>query len=577
MKRIIYSLITVAIAGGAWAKPLTPEQALERMETAAARKAKGAGEAPKYIGEIKDAASEPALYVFTYSGERGFMLLSADDAAVPLVGYSETNGFSPEAMPENVASWISLYATQIQEARGKTPYRAAKRRAGEKAEIAPMLTTTWNQTSPYNNLCPIVYGSRAVTGCVATAMAQVMKYWEYPRVGQGSITYSPTSMDTELSMDFSATEFDWANMLDKYSWNAKGVSVTAVATLMKACGYSVKMTYTGGSSGAYSHDIANALKTYFGYDKGAARQARSQFNSQEAWNNMIYSELQNVGPVILNGQSAEGGHCFVCDGYDGNGYYHINWGWGGLSDGYFLLDYLTPGETGTGGGSGKYDGYNMQQDAVTGIMPPVGRLSCMGITVDNAASDSGNVSGKGYIYRILDPSYIKVSVELRISGGHISSPLYVTGYETDPTTLKNEKKVIDTTFSNNINASDGEVTYTQSLSIPDFNPAKYYTLDFAYDLKGKRTTIDSIKLAASSGVDDVESEEALTIVSSPGMITACGEGETTLELYDTGGRLVASAKGYNPGISTASLAGGAYIAIASDGQGGTRTLKLLLK
>ena len=507
------------------------------------------------------------------------MLVSADDATVPLIGYSETNSFPLTDMDPNVASWMSLYTEQIQASRRLAPYKVpAQTRAEDKPAISPLLKTTWNQTSPYNGQCPLIRGQRSVTGCVATAMAQVMKYWEYPPRGKGSLSYRPQQLDYDLSINFDETEFDWDNMLDSYGRNTTSVQNNAVATLMKACGYSVKMDYSPWSSGAYSRDIANALKTYFGYDQGAGLKDRDGYTSQEAWNNMVYQELVNVGPVILDGLSQDGAHCFVCDGYDGKGYFHINWGWGGLSDGYFLLNELTPGEVGVGGGDGHYSGYNMRQDAITGIMPPVGRLSCLGITIDNASSESGNVSGKGYIYRIDDPSNILVSVKLRITGGHITSPLYVTIYETDPETLKNEKVVLDTTFSNNINASDGEVTYTQSIRIDNFNPSKFYTLNFAYELKGKRTTIDSIKLAASSGVNGVAADsDSLEILNENGRITVKGEGMATIWVYDAAGRMVSHIKGYNPMVKADSLSPGVYLVKATDEKGATGSLKLLLR
>lgn len=576
MKKGIISLLSLSVVSASYAAPLTPDQALERMAAGGVEMILTRGQAPQLRGVVNDRTGQPALYVFTYSGDEGFLLLTADDATAPVAGYSATNGFDLAMQSENVASWMSLYADQVEAARGLPPYRDTRTRAGEKAEIKPMLTTIWNQTSPYNNLCPTVGGWRSVTGCVATAMAQVMNYWQYPPKGFGEIAFSPSSIDGTLSMDFSETVFDWANMLDDYrGGEATRDNITAVATLMKACGYSVKMDYTPGASSAYSRDIANALKTYFGYDQGASRKDREDYSSQQAWNNMIYDDLANVGPVILNGQSSGGGHSFVCDGYDGNGYYHINWGWGGLSDGYFLLDYLTPSEVGTGGGTGKYDGYNINQDAVTGIMPPVGRLIPLDVTVDNAASDSGNVSGKGYIYRIMDPSWIEVSVTLRIAGGHISSPLYVQGYETDPNTLSNGKTVIDTTFSDNINASDGEVTYSSVLSIPDFNPSKFYTLNFSYDLKGKRTTIDSIKLGASAGVDGMEADSGLQIRIGSDFVEASGDEPTALTLFSADGRTVAFETGLNPRISTAGLPSGVYFCRAADSSGNVRTVKLL--
>lgn len=489
---------------GASAAPVSPEGALSRLSAKGLMHMKGVS-SPRLVDVINDDFGNPAIYHYTYSGDRGFMLLPADDAAAPVLGYSPDNSFMAEGLPEHMHSWLSYYSAQIYDAREMAlpAWRdeAVATRAGEKEAIAPLLKTRWDQGSPYNNLCPTSGGARCVTGCVATAMAQVMKYWEYPVSGQGQITYNPEELGKDLFLDFSAVTFDWANMLDSYGRNYSSTSARAVAELMQACGYSVRMGYTPYASGARANFIPGALMTNFGYDRDVTYKEASVY--RDTWEDIVYNDLATVGPVIYSGVSSGGGHCFVCDGYDGNGYFHINWGWSGMSDGYFLLNALNPSQVGTGGYSG---GYNAQQEVTVGIMPPVGRVSLVSTSIDNAASDTGNVSGWGKVYRINDPSNIQLSVKLRISGGHVNSPLYVTIYENDPDTKANVATVFDKEFLHAINASDGVITTSVSASISNFNPSRFYTMNIAYELKGKKTTLDSVRLGASSGVDEVAAE-----------------------------------------------------------------------
>ena len=573
--KLILSLLGLSVAGTLAAKTLSPADALERVMISDTRKAKTVGSAPVLQSVTYDRTGTPALYIYTYSGDRGFMLLPADDAVAPLLGYSETNSFRLTDMPENLKSWMAYYTDQIEDARGSEPYVAVQTRAGERAPIQPLLKTTWDQGAPFNTECPYLGNRRCVTGCVATAMAQVMKYWQYPASGKGSVTYRPESFEEDLTMDFSATSFDWENMLDVYGKTYNATQRYAVATLMKACGYSVRMKYSPVESGAYSKDISTALINYFGYDQGLSRRDRADYTSQDAWDEMVYNDLIYSGPVIYSGQSTNGAHCFVCDGYDGNGFFHINWGWGGMSDGYFLLNELTPNEVGTGG---HYGGYNLQQSVVTGIMPPVGRLTLDSMGIDNAAEDSGNVKGWGYTYRINDFSNILLSVNLTISGGHISAPLTYTVYEYDPDAKKNGNMVLESKFDEPLNASDGKVTCSTYLRLNNYDVSKLYNLVVSYELKGQRTTIGSLRMAASSGVDDVMIADALPVMRLDGRtLTVSSEDVADVCVYDLGGNAVVRASGTSLDINLSAMAKGVYIATATTSRGAKQTLKLLLR
>lgn len=573
--RIILSLLFLAGLLNLSAKPISPQEALARVTASDMRQAKSSRLSPKLLSTIEDSSGFAAIYIYSYSGDEGFMLLSADDAVPALLGYSETNSFAIGNPSADIKWWLNLYSTQIEDARDLPPYREMKTRAGEWAPVSPLLTTTWDQGSPYNNQCPRDGVYRCVTGCVATAMAQVMNYWKYPTVGKGSISYRPQDLEQDLSIDFSETPFDWDNMLDSYKGSTTTAQKNAVATLMKACGYSVKMNYTAWASGAKTGDVRLALENYFGYDKGASAKVRSSYTNPDDWNALVYNDLVKVGPVIYAGQSNEGGHCFVCDGYDGNGFFHINWGWGGLSDGYFLLNELTPHDIGAGG---HYGGYNMSQEIIVGIMPPVGRLTLVGeINVDNQAPDTGNVSGWGKTIRLNDFHNIMLSMKIRVSGGVVYSPIYVSIYETDPVTLKNGTLVYEQQSVDPLHAPEGMTQYNTVVDMKQYDVSKLYTLYVAYELNGQRTTIGNLRMAASSGVGAIGSADNIEIHKEGQTLYAEAQSELTLTVMNLSGMVVGYDKGSNPRLDLSGLGAGLYIAKAQTPDGQSKTIKLLLK
>lgn len=306
--------------------------------------------------------NEPAVYLF--DGGDTYLVVSADDCAPAVLGYSY-NSAPGAVIPPAMKYWLEKYAEQIDYARhnGATPFKV-EAATTDYASIAPMTATRWNQDAPYNNDCPEIDGKRCVTGCVATALAQVMKYHNYPTQGIGTDSY--TWNNQTLSFDYTKT-FDWANMLDVYTSAATATENAAVAQLMYACGVGVHMDYTASESGASSIVVPALMVDHFNYDKGIRYMPRDYYGIDE-WQEIVYNNLKECGPIQYSGQSSDGGHSFVCDGYDKDGYFHINWGWGGMSDGYFLLTALTPPNQGIGGSS---SGYNYGQDIIAGVRPPV--------------------------------------------------------------------------------------------------------------------------------------------------------------------------------------------------------------
>lgn len=346
------------------ARQLTPQEALNRLGSDH-RGARGTIETTPAL-TVKAADGLTGLYVFN-TGREGYMIVSADDCALPLLGYSDKGSFNPNNIPPQLRGWLDFYARQIAWASKKGVRAAAAddNTATDYPAISPMIKTQWDQDAPYNDDCPSENGQKCVTGCVATAMAQAMYYHQWPATGKGSNSY--TWNGQTLSMDFASTTFDWADMTLTYGSGSSTAADAAVATLMYACGVGVNMNYSPSESAATSMDMLNALYNYFDYDKSMTNPQRSYYGSEE-WNALVYDQLNQGMPVLYAGQSDEGGHQFICDGYDGQGYFHFNWGWSGLSDGYYLLSALDPLEQGIGG-SGSDAGFNYDQNIVVNLKP----------------------------------------------------------------------------------------------------------------------------------------------------------------------------------------------------------------
>lgn len=376
----------------AYGAPITPAEALSRVGAEAPLKVMGrSGVQPRLVHTSMTDMGEPASYLYA-GADGGFLLLSADDQAYPVLGYGEENLTSEAEMAPGLKWWIESYARQINYARSKgadvnrmTPYKESSWVA-----IAPMVKSKWNQDSPYNDACPLLNNQRCYTGCVATAMAQVMNYFKYPEVGEGVVSYVWSGQSKKLTLNFSRQEFDWDNMLDTYyAGSYTEEQGNAVSYLMKACGYSTQMGYGTTASGTQGSYVGYAARTYFKYDGNTHYAWRDAYPTSE-WTRMVYDNLLNVGPFVMDGQSPDGGHSFVCDGYDGNGYFHFNWGWGGVSDGYFALDALSPEVQGIGG----YDsGFNFDQDAIFGMQPPTG---------EPVVTRTARIVQYGYSYGTLD-------------------------------------------------------------------------------------------------------------------------------------------------------------------------------
>ncbi|MGN1375524.1 MAG: C10 family peptidase [Prevotella sp.] len=317
------------------------------------------------------------LYGFNIANG-GYVLVSANSNAYQILGYADSGSLDIENMPENMKEWINGYDEAIK-AMQAPDIEANNAPVVSGGAIDPLLSTTWYQDAPYSNLCPIVPNDKggevtAPTGCVATAMAQVMYYHKWPIDECRSIPeyeFSPIEDKTITLNQLPEKKFNWEDMLPSYSnVDATDQQKLAVAELMQYCGQAVRMAYGADASGASETAIATAARTYFGYDKGTKILYR-QYYSISQWENMIYEELKAERPVPYSGANGIDGHSFVCDGYDGNGLFHINWGWDGHDDGYFRLSILNPFNNSSIGSSSSEMGYSYMQQAVFGMQPPV--------------------------------------------------------------------------------------------------------------------------------------------------------------------------------------------------------------
>lgn len=364
-KLMLVALGAGLIAPGASARQLTVQEAL----VAAGGEIQTLGVGPVSTSRTFTLSQGDINTVYIVgTGGQGYLILSADDVAPAVLGYSDNGGFDPQNIPANMQEWLNGYSDVIALAaeRGGRVLQAPANPALK--DIAPMVKTRWNQGEPYNILCPMqtingqVY--RTYTGCVATAMAQVLKTYEYPTQGFGTNSY--TWNNQTLSFDFGNTTFDWANMTDIYNNNSTIEEEDAVAELMYACGIASYMNYSAGGSGAAGVNAAVGLVNYFGYDPTVQYLMRDYY-PLPVWSTMIHEELSKGHPIYYDGANASVGHAFVLDGYrSADGFFHVNWGWGGMSDGYFSIVTLDPDAQGIGGST---EGYFSGQSGIFNLKP----------------------------------------------------------------------------------------------------------------------------------------------------------------------------------------------------------------
>lgn len=402
-KLLLLGLVTALFAGTALAAPVDVNQARNygRMFVRNSLEKRSAEVELSYTKNCENGTA--ALYVFSF--EHGYVMVAADDCAYPILAYSENCEFDAANLPDGFLYYMEHFARQIQYAvennivaddeiaeqwylLGK--YGVTSNTRSTQA-VSPLIATTWNQGYPYNYYAPAgggaATGGHCYAGCVATAMSQVMKRWDWPETGNGEHSYSTSSYGGTLSANFGETTYNWSIMPNSaYTANAGAL---AIALLMYHCGISVNMNFNPGGSGAYTEDVPDALKDYFRYGSCTYYQYRDNFTKRE-WEDMLIENLDRGLPIVYGAQddNGAGGHAFNCDGYDNQRRFHFNFGWSGFCDNYFYIDAITADG----------DHFNTSQKAVFDIVPDyiyeamVAPIETVELSVPDAISKTVTVS-----------------------------------------------------------------------------------------------------------------------------------------------------------------------------------------
>lgn len=359
---------------------------------------------PRLVYSKSGKNATPCYYVFSAGDNSGFTVVSGDDRFPAIVGYTESGEFDADRLPENFVSFMQAYQDFVDNATDEQIEEvAAWKSQASHDTVAPFMKTKWNQRAPYNNMCPVYNtGKRSVTGCVATAVSQILHYYEHPANLKADIpAYTTGTYRLEMKGITAGEEYDWSNMMDVYTGSETQAQNDAVAKLMFHVGCALKTDY-GPSSPAYT--TLDIFTRYFGMDKElVGYYVRADYQIAE-WDYMLYKEIEARRPVYYDGQSNGGGHAFVIHGY-ADGLYYVNWGWGGDCDGYFDITILNPNSTTGAGVSSTNDGYSMKNGMIIGLYPDNGIVDevctavfkATSLNIDKVAISNGNVTASATV------------------------------------------------------------------------------------------------------------------------------------------------------------------------------------
>lgn len=437
MKKTFLLVLLVSLAVGLFAAERTVEDAaaIAAQFTNNQPSLRQAGVAPRTAATMQLAhkcmkinSTEPAYYVFNQGNDAGFIIVSGDDRTEDVLVYAEQGSFDPEKVNPNFRFWLNRLQEEISFANDSNAVdKITPRKAVNVTAIGPLLKNDegkeikWYQEDPYNNLCPMdnYDGTRSYTGCVATAMAQIMYKWRYPEKGTGSKTYTwvnanKKSQRETLTANFGETTYDWANMLPSYyGKSATTAQENAVATLMFHLGVACEMEYGGdeaGGSGAFTDMMGDGITKYFGYKAskfittytkkayGASAFEPAEYEvTTDEFEQYFNADLEAGRPIIMGGEDSKaGGHEFVCDGRNTNGYFHINWGWEGDGNCYCKLSALKP--------SGYSYNFSSSLDAMIGVEPAQQEvIEVTGVTVA-PTSATLKINGKQQLTATIAPA-----------------------------------------------------------------------------------------------------------------------------------------------------------------------------
>ena len=403
MKKIFLGFLAFFLSATMFAAPRTAEQAAQIAAeftnsqpqfTHVRKSVRNASNLRLAHTVAKPASTEAALYIFNQPDNNGWVMISADDNARTILGYSTEGAFNASNIPSNLRFWLDYYAERIAVAQ-PTASKVKKATAATYDPVAPLLGgIKWGQDAPYNDQCPLdTYdNTRCASGCVATAAAQIMYFWKWPAQGKGSKKYTWTNeagtSGTE-DVTFSSFTYEWDKMIDNYSLGGyTSAQASAVALLMYHVGVSCEMEYGGdavGGSGAFTKDMRNGLVNNFSYKSSASFVETGSTTVPSTLPATFAAELKTGRPILMGGSTKNNeGHEFVCDGVDKDGLFHINWGWDGMSNGFFALSALDPDQQGTGGASSG-QGFSRYVDYVTKIQPDKTSESLTSLAVSPAS------------------------------------------------------------------------------------------------------------------------------------------------------------------------------------------------
>lgn len=395
MKNFLFLLLAINVAFVAFSHQISENEALavaqsfqNNSSNAGILKSKQLETMELAYTATEVSSNAKLFYVFNRSNSAGYIIVSGDDRAIPVLGYVENGSFDYNSISENERWWLSEYARQLKYLADNPQLetKAPSKVAAAYTAVAPLLgSIKWHMAAPFNQQCPSgtynLSASKTTTsnyyaGCEAVAMGQIIRYFKWPIVGVGSNSYTTSTLGLKLSSTFSDHHYDWANAPETCTTTSPTVQQNAVALIMSDIGISVDMDYNCngyGSSAAFPSSALTAFTTYFNYDKGASYISRDSYTGD--WDAMLRNEIYNGRPIFYCGVSdAQGGHAFVFDGLREDGYFHINWGWNGSGatcDGYYASTALVPIKNGTAVNFN----YNNNQSVVIGIQKPVYTLT----------------------------------------------------------------------------------------------------------------------------------------------------------------------------------------------------------
>ncbi|PMC10998.1 C10 family peptidase [Hoylesella timonensis] len=375
MRKIFTPLALLCATTVAFSAPVGRQQArqaaLAFIKSHASTNSQIATRASQALPSLNEVASTNAYYIFNVGKGQGFVIASADDRTVDVLGYAEEGSYDEQQCPASLKMLLAQYRQEVSMLNDMpATTKPATTRANRTLQpIAPLLKTTWSQYGPYNLQTPMHKDKHCVTGCVATAATQIMGYFQYPKKAPALPAYKAPSAHLQVP-ELAESTFEWNDILPSYRIPTTQQQQDAVAKLMRYVGQAVSMDYTADDSGADSYNVILFLTRLFGYSKDMHRVFRDRYTSEE-WYNLIYNELKAKRPVYYFAEDVvyNYGHAFVCDGYKEGDFFHINWGWGGQFNGYYRLSVLSPREYGF---KQLPSIFTREQGAIIGFRPSVG-------------------------------------------------------------------------------------------------------------------------------------------------------------------------------------------------------------